>query len=360
MQRLLLTLLLLGCTCLVQAQAVPPAQRWDVFLLRDPLHADSATLTFINLLSGEATEVEAKGSRFSITTSGVIYLDNEDKAVKLAQNDGTIRKHPFIDFVPGDHSIDWIVSADGARIAWTIARQLGDESLTTSTWLADSDGDNLRELLVDRPRTGIRLLPVAFRPQSQQLIMEVRAAEVVEAGPYMLRTGLFVLDFANGEVVSRQLPGEQDCYCAFGIGADVMLRLTRTGVGGFAAEVFALESGQAGVIEALPVADYPYAGNLIVSADDSIALYALSQAEGAAGAGGEFRTVLARIDLIAARQEIISRPVPAVVRPLAFSEDNSALLFTTASEGGTWKLRLADQAIVKVADGVYLGRMIGS
>ena len=70
--------------------------------------------------------------------------------------------------------------------------------------------------------------------------------------------------------------------------------------------------------------------------------------------------VTARIDLLAARQEIISRSLPTVVRPIAFSEDNSALLFTTVNAGGTWKLRLADQAISKVADGVYLGRMIDS
>lgn len=360
MQGLLLTLTLLCYTCLAQAQAVPPAQRWDVFLLRDPLSADTTTLSFINLLSGEASEIAVKGSRFTVTTLGVIYQDGEDREVKLAQSDGTVRKHPFVDFSPGDHSIDWVVSADGARIAWTIARQLADESLTTTTWLADSDGDNLRELLVDRPRAGIRLLPVAFRPRSEQLIMEVRAAEVVATGPYLLRTGLFVLDFATSEVTSRQLPGEQDCYCAFGIGANVMLRLTRSGAGGFAAEVFELETDQAGVVEALSVAEYPYAGNLIVSADGSLAVYAMSQVEDENSDDSRFRTVLTRIDLLAARQEIISRPVPTVVRPIAFSEDNSALLFTTANEGGTWKLRLADQAISKVADGVYLGRMIDS
>lgn len=360
MQGLLLTLLLLCCTCLAQAQAVPPAQHRDVFSLRDPASADTTTLSFINLLSGEASEVEAKGSQFKLTTLGVIYLDSEDKAVKLAQNNGTIRKHPFIDFAASDHSIDWVVSADGARIAWTITRQLADESLTTTTWLADSDGDNLRELLADRPRVGIRLLPVAFRPRSEQLIMEVRAAEVVETGPYMLRTGLFVLDFATSDVNSRQLPGEQDCYCAFGVGADVMLRLMRSGAGGFVAEVFALESDRTNVVEALPVADYPYAGNLIVSGDDSLAVYAMSQVEDEAGDDSRFRTLLARIDLLAARQEIVSRPIPTVVRPIAFSEDNSALLFTTVNEGGTWKLRLADQAISKVADGVYLGRMIDS
>lgn len=360
MPKLLLTLSLLCCACLVGAQAVPPAQRWDVFNLRDLQNAEAAPLSFINLLSGEAVEVAAQGSRFSVTSLGVIYLDGEDRTVKLAQTDGTIRRHPFIDFAPGDHSIDWVVSADGARIAWTIGRQLADESLATTTWLADSDGDNLRELLADRPRIGIRLLPVAFRPRSEQLIMEVRAAEVIEAAPYRLRTGLFVLDFANGEVASRPLPGERNCYCAYGVGADVALRLTRTSAGGFAAEVFELETDQARVIAAPPVADYPYAGNLIVSADGSLAIYALSQVDELAGAGSGFRTVLARIDLIAARQEIISRPVPALVRPIAFSEDNSALLFTTASDGGTWKLRLLDGAISKVADGVYLGRIVES
>ncbi|MCY4146222.1 MAG: hypothetical protein OXE95_06080 [Chloroflexi bacterium] len=353
MQRLLLILSLLCCAWLAQAQAVPPPQRWDLFLLRDSSDADRPTLGFVNLLSGEVTEVAVQGSQFGVTTLGVIYLDSDDRTVKLAEADGTIRNHPFIALAPGDHSIDWIIAADGARIAWTVARQLADESLATTTWLANSDGNQLRELLADRPRAGIRLRPVAFRPQSEQLIMEAHASEGIEASPYRLRAGLFALDFAADEVSSRALPGEQDCYCAFGIGADAMLRLRQASAGGFAVEVFALESSQARLIEALPLADYPYAGNLIVSADGSLAVYALSQTAGDTGA----RTVLARIDLIAARQEIISRPIPALIRPLAFSEDNSALLFTTASEGGTWKLRLADGTINKVADGVYLGRM---
>lgn len=356
MRSLLASLLLLGWGMLAQAQSAPPAQHWDVFLRRDAQTAGAAMLSFNNLLSGEAIEVAATGSHFTVTSLGVIYLDGLDGSVKLAQSDGRLRKHPFIDFAPGDHSIDWVVSADGARIAWTIARQLADEALMTTTWLADSDGDNLRELLVDRPRAGIRLLPVAFRPGSEQLIMEVRAIEVAAAGPYTLRTGLFALDFAADEASSRPLPGEQNCYCAVGIGADVMLRLTRSSAGGFAAEVLALESGQANVIEALPLDEYPYAGNLIVNADDSIAMYALSQVGDEAGSG--FRTVLARIDLLAARQEVVSRRLPTLIRPIAFSEDNSALLFTTANEGGTWKLRLAEQTIIKVADGLYLGRMI--
>ena len=110
------------------------------------------------------------------------------------------------------------------------------------------------------------------------------------------------------------------------------------------------------MIEALPLDEYPYAGNLIVNADDSIAMYALSQVGDEAGSG--FRTVLARIDLLAARQEVVSRRLPTLILPIAFSEDTSALLFTTANEGGTWKLRLAEQTIIKVADGLYLGRMI--
>ena len=132
-----------------------------------------------------------------------------------------------------------------------------------------------------------------------------------------------------------------------------MLRLRRESDAGFAAEVYPLRGGESRVIPPPPDGDFPFAGNLLLSDDQSLAVYALSRIDEDSGA---IRSRLARIDLQAARQEIVSRPIPALARPLAFTEDNSALLFTIASEGGAWKLRLADGHIVKVADAVYLGR----
>ena len=356
MRKLTLAFWILCCALHAHAQAIPPAQHWDVFLHREPDTTDSATLRFINLLSGERVDVTANGERFTLTNSGVIYLDSETGRVLLADSGGDSRKHPVIDFAAGDYSVDWVASTDGQRIAWTIARQLPDGQLATKTWLADSDGDNLRELLADRPRAGIRLVPVAFRAGYEQLIMEARAVDAIEASPYRLRTGVFALDYAEGGLQSRRLPTAGACYCAFGFGADVMLRLER-GESGFMARVFPLDGGEPFAIESPADDDFAHAGNMLVSADDSIAVYALSRVD---DADDSTRTVLARIDLGAARQEIISRPIPALARPLAFTEDKSALLFTVASEGGTWKLRLADGAILPVADGVYLGRMVES
>ncbi len=317
-------------------------------------------LSFINLLDGEMTSVEASGDNFSLTKSGVIFLDNETSTVMLAQSDGSVRAHPFIRFMPDEAHIDWVVSRDGDRIAWTIARQLDDNSFASTTWLADSDGDEIRELLVDRPRAGIRLLPVAFREGRDQLIMEARANDAPEASPYRQRTGLFLLDFRSGDLVSRQLPGEQTCYCAYGFGTDVMLRLRpESGGGGFAAEVFSLDGGEALVIPPPLETDFTYAGNLLLSPDQSIAIYALSRVNDESDEDGAMRTLLARIDLQAAQQDIISRPIPALARPIAFSEDRSALIFTIAAgEGGAWKLRLSDGRIVKVADAAYLGQII--
>ena len=338
------------------AQAVPPPQHWEVFLRRGET-AESFALSFINLLDGEMTSVQVSGDNFSLTQEGVIFLDSEGGAVMLASSDGSVRQHPFITLAADAARIDWVVSADGRRIAWTIARQLDDGALATTTWLADSDGANLRELLADRPRAGIRLLPVAFRNGRDQLIMEARADEDPTASPYIQRAGLFALDFSGGDLESRSLPGDQTCYCAYTFGADVMLRLRPALDGGFAAEVFALDSGETRVIPPPPPdGNYPYAGNLLLSDDQSLAIYALSRIDEDSGA---VRSLLARIDLQAAQQEIVSRPIPALARPIAFSEAKSALLFTIAGESGAWKLRLADGHIVKVADAAYLGRMTG-
>jgi hypothetical protein len=49
------------------------------------------------------------------------------------------------------------------------------------------------------------------------------------------------------------------------------------------------------------------------------------------------------------------------LRPLAWTEDNSAILFTNPQEDGTWKARLGVQGVTprpeKIAKATYLGML---
>jgi hypothetical protein len=54
-------------------------------------------------------------------------------------------------------------------------------------------------------------------------------------------------------------------------------------------------------------------------------------------------------------QTALTDPITTFVRPVAWTEDNSAILFTSPTLDGTWKIQLSDGALVKVAEATYLG-----
>ena len=290
-----------------------------------------------------------------MTDSGVVYLDQEEAQVKLVKPDATIRDHPFIKLMPSDYRVDWAVSADGGRIAWSISQKAGDGQLYSAVWLADSAGTEIKKLLDYGPRAGIRLLPVAFSADEAALYLEAHPDGIAEAKPYAWRTGLFALRLADGQI--QALPSGEPCFCAVGFGQDIMLRLQPDGAGLAPAVLMqSLAGGDAVVIPALARSEYTEAGNILVNADGASAVYALSQLSGFEASAAQPQTVLVWVDLQKRQQMVINSPLAGALRPLSWTEDNSAILFTQAG-GGTWKISLIDGRSQKIADAIYLGRL---
>lgn len=358
----LILFLLIASPAFGQDVLQPELQRhsWDVFV---KLNAEDPSLTdviFIDLLTGEESIVSTPGDHFTLTGSGVIFFDTVDRQVRLAKADGIIRDHPFITMTADAYRVDWTVSADRQRIAWTVSRKRADDQLVTSTWLADIAGREVRELLVYGPRDGIQLLPIAIDESGDSIFMEVHADGTSGLTPYTKRTGLFSLVVVD-DVLTRAVPGDQTCFCAVGFGGGKMLRLTPNDeTGGLDVEVYDLNGGPRQVILAISRGNYSEAGNVLLSPDGSQAVYALSQVSGFATEQEEIRTVMVQIDLENARQKIVGSPIPALVRPLSFTEDNRVVLFTTERGSGTWKIDLEDGQLVEVSSATYLGMLGGS
>ena len=332
---------------------------WDVFIRRAADDPDATEIIFVDLLTGASSRVSANGESHTLTSTGVMYVDQADGGIKLAKADGIIRDHPFINSARRDERIDWALSADRARIAWTTARKTDDDQLVTSVHVADMAGVDVRELLVYGPRPGIRLLPVAFGFDEMELLMEVRADGAGDRTPYRRSSGLFALNFAGDQAATRALPGEQSCFCAVGFGNDIMLRLApNPETMGNDVQIHRISDGSAEVIPAVSRGNYSEAGNLLVSPDDSQAIYALSQIINHAGPEMTIRTVLVLVDLQNLRQRILGSPMPALLQPLSWTEDQSAVIFTTDDASASWKLDLATGQAIKVADAVYLGMLI--
>ena len=362
MRFLLFSLMILLCAGPVFGQDASglgvQGHSWDVFLRAHPTSPAETDVIFVDLLTGETTSAPTAGERFTLLDDAVLYFDLADKQVKLIKPDGAIREHPFIAITSADYRIDWTVSHDRRQIAWAVSRRSADQQLSTSIMLADRSGSQIRQLLSYGPREGIRLLPVAFGADGQSLYIDVHADGTERVSPYARRSNMFLLDFGGEGVATRLLPGSAPCFCAMGFGNEVMLRLSPSGEpDSTQVEIYDIETGAARVIAPVSRGDYDEAGNVLLSPDDSLAIYALTQAGGLHAAEHEPRTVLVLADIVNARQRVVGSAMDALARPIMWTEDNSAVLFALEGRDGAWKLQLGDGQAIKVAEATYLGML---
>ena len=351
------TLILLGLVLMalapLQAQETILPERnqrsWDVYVQGRP---GQTKLIFMDILTGERVAFNTRGERYTLLEGWVMYFDIEARQVKMARPGEPIRQHPFIIVSPDDYRVDWAVSADRKFIAWTLARRNAEEALTTSTFVADAAGSDIREVLADGPREGLRVLPIALADDQTELYMDVHP-DGLNPTPYTQYASLFALHLATGEI--RNLPGEPACFlCAAGFGEGLFARLTSDGQSlGVEVRLDSLHGGAARVIPAIRQDHAVQAGDVLISPDGGLAVYALSQVD----ANQAVRTVLARVDLHKLEQSILGRPMAGFVYPIAWAEDSGAILLTNEQRSGTWKIDLNAGRLVKIATATYLGHL---
>lgn len=124
-----ITLALIGLLLVFRAAAQDDARQ--VFLI------SGSQLTFIDLMTGDAHNVAVTGDRFTLVNGSVTFFDQASRRVMVADPNGRLSPHPFIQPGAGVSRVDWGVSHDEQMIAWT--ETSGDPSaLTTITWIAES------------------------------------------------------------------------------------------------------------------------------------------------------------------------------------------------------------------------------
>lgn len=351
---LIIALLLAGAA---RAQHTPTAGiSIPVFLQRDA-EGERDRLAFINPLSGETVSVLVTGERYTPAVDALMYYDTAAGRVMLARPDGSVEPHPFIQPGVATRRVDWLLSPDQAVIAWTLTEGVGD-SLMTITTVANRDGTNPRQALVDGPRSGIRALPVAFSPDHTQLYMDFQPDGISDFTPFPQYAGLFALDIASSSW--DYLPDEPSCFCGAGFGSGLLLRLkVSSTLDGFDLHVYNLAAGIRQVIAAQPIRSFTQAGNIVISPDGRLAVYALAQISDFGRPSQSVRTVFMLVDLTTMTQTPLTEPITTFVEPLAWTEDNSAVIFTSSQRDGTWKVRLDSGRLDKVAEATYLGSVRG-
>lgn len=345
--------LVLACMLLVTGtgQAQTAVQ---VFLQR----GQPDQLQFVDMYTGEIDTVAVSGERYTVFGSAVMYYDPVDNRVRLATADGRVRNHPFIQPLADTRRVDWVLSGDGKYIAWTLTAEQGGGQLVTTTRIAGIDGSSPREVLVDGPRPAIRALPVAFSGNADLLYMDYQPDGIGEVTPFQQYAGLFAVDLETGE--TAMLPGEPGCFCAAEIGAGLLLRLhLAENLSGFDVVVTNLGAETTRQIDAVGRANYTQAGGIVLAPDSTQAVYALAQVSDFGGASQSVRTVFVQVDLVERRQTVLTQPVNNFLQPVAWTEDNTAVIVTSAdrSRSGTWKVTLADGRVTRVATATLLGTL---
>lgn len=351
--------------CLLLATGISAAQQpvvpdrdhpRQVFIERDVGPNGADRLIFVDLLTGEERPLDVDGDRYIIAHNGVLYLDRATRRVLLAAPTGSIIEHPFIQPGPQTRRIDWLVSNDGRSIAWTLTEGT-PSALATATWVADIDGTNARQVLADGPRDGIRAFPVAFDEARATLFMDYQPDTIGDITPFRQYAGLFSVDLATGE--AKSLPGEPGCFCGAGINAGYFLRLALAeNLAGFSLRAYALTSGQMQTIPGPDLTHYTQGGDVLIAPDGTRAVYALSQVLGFGTTGQTAQTIYLYVDLVNMAQRVLIQPTDLHLKPIAWTEDNSAVLYSDPTQNGTWKITIADSSLTRVARATFLGTLL--
>ncbi|QPC84850.1 hypothetical protein G4Y79_10905 [Phototrophicus methaneseepsis] len=356
MRRVLLLSLLLLMTGVAAVQS-ETGGIWDVFLQRGAGENGSDALIFVDGLTGNSQTVSVQGERYTPLRDGILFYDASQRRILIARPDQTVEPHPFIRMDAEARRIDWIVSEDGRAIAWTLTYGT-PEAITTITSVITPEIPRPQLVLEDGPQVGVRALPIAFNETHSLLYMDTYPDGLERYVAYKLYAGLFQLDLSTGE--TSPLPGEPGCFCGAGVRRDKFVRLGLSGdLSGFDVHYFDLTSGQDRHIDAIRLSNFTQAGDVLVTEDGTLAVYALSDVSDFGTPEQSIRTVFMLIDLLSMEQRPLTEPITTYVHPLLWTEDNSAILFTSTQRDGTWKVSLDTGELLKVAEATYLGSIQG-
>lgn len=332
-----------------------PNRTWEVFLERGSGAGGSDLMIFIDVLTGFQVRADVRGERYTLLEDGVLYFDPDQQRVMYVDSSGVPRPHEFIVLQVNARRIDWAVSEDGNWVAWTLT--YGESNaLTTVTQIATQEGALQQEVLRDGPNDGIRALPLGFTANNEALIMDVQPDGLARFTAYPNYAGLFSLDLGSGEI--ELLPGEPGCYCGAGMHGNRLLRLSVTpDLGGFDLRVLDLESDAVNTIPALRLSGFTQAGGILLSPDETVAVYALAQIQDFGTPRQSVRTVFVLADLGTQTQRALTSPITTYVQPLRWTEDNSAIIVTSTQVNGTWKIDRQNGDLTQIASASYLGRL---
>ncbi|PJF29623.1 MAG: hypothetical protein CUN52_07435 [Phototrophicales bacterium] len=314
-------------------------------------------LLFVNMHTGITTQLDVYGERYTPFGYEILYLDRQTNTVMLAHPDGTTRPHPFVQMPTDAYRIDWVISQNAEMVAWTVTwrDQLGQ--LATITYVANADGRNLREVLreIDLANENLRALPIRFSDDLGTLYLDKHPDGI---DPYLFfrqYVAVYALDLIDNTI--QALPEEfGNCICGAAIGNRQFLRLRLApDFSGFDLYLYDLNTNNRITFPPLRLNGYNTGGDILMSPDGKLAVYALAKVTPRPNQDPLTETVFVLVDFEAETQTVLTTPVQTFIRPITWTEDNSAIVFTSPRDNGTWKVVLSNGRLNRVAQTTFIG-----
>ncbi|MFZ4827539.1 MAG: hypothetical protein ACOYLB_09285 [Phototrophicaceae bacterium] len=327
---------------------------WQVFVTHDPT-TTLDTLSFVAMQDGNTTTLEVYGERYTPYGEQVLFFDRFNGQVMLAHPNGELTPHPFIQPNPQTAYVDWVADDATRQIAWTFTQRAPSGELSTLTTLAQFDGTNPRILLEDVPRRGVRAIPLAFIRNQSALLMDYQPDQIGALTPYDEFAGMFQMPF-DAPNQPLFLPNEPGCYCGGDLHGALFVRLSLSDdLSGFEVHIHNLLTQASTTLPSVRLSGFTQAGDVMISPDERVALYALAQVEKFGSAEQTVRTAYVLVDLVGNTQSILMQPSAVIFRPIQWTQNNASMLFYDPNQNGTWELRLDLPRFEKIANARYIG-----
>jgi hypothetical protein len=324
------------------ARAAPDSSRYDVFLR-------GQTVIFTDVRTALGTRVTTNGDRHTLIGGGVLFRAADTRAALVALPNGDVALYPYIPRQDERTVTHWIASANGKWLAWAFTTRTERGTVSDLFVVEGLLGEN-RMVLHTTSTRGLGILPLAISDDGAY-VFYTRRTDLFETLPSVLDLpveNVLRLQTASGDAVS--LPDSPKCPCPMAFSSDARraLRLA-SAPDGIAVSLIEVSAGIEQIIGALN--GYERAQYAVFSADGKKALFRLSRSS------GRTRSAMALADFTAREARLLTERLPEPLRPLALTARADTALLISLNDSGTFKLTLADGALVRVSTDSYLGTL---
>src|SRR5262249_60721661 len=125
--------------------------------------------------------------------------------------DGRIEPYAGTQSVDPKATVNWVTSADGGRIAWTVS-QAQDQSVLSDLYTAGPDGSGKKLLLHTSSTKGIDTIPLAISDDGSSVFYARQAQATDSYQLFPTAADIYSVDATTG--TPMQLPGKTECSCA--------------------------------------------------------------------------------------------------------------------------------------------------